>query len=70
MSGAGFVKKWMTVPEVSVYFSFSRSYVYELVQLGRLQALRPERTVGSKGLRISVESVHRFEAECLIKSEE
>lgn len=66
----GFVKRWMTIPEVSHYFAFSRSYVYELVQLGRLQAMRPEKEVGCKGLRISVESVRTFESECLIKNEE
>lgn len=68
-TGGSFVKKWMTVPEVAQRFSFSRSYVYELVSLGRFQALRPEAAVGKKGLRISVESVEQFEVECIIMKE-
>lgn len=62
----GSIKKYMTVPEVAEYFSLSRSYVYELIQLGRLKAWHPDRVVGSRGLRVSVESVREFELNGLL----
>ena len=68
-SGNVYGKKYMTVPEVAQYFSLSRSYVYELVQLGRLKAWHPDRAVGSRGLRVSVESVKVFEQAGLLDSE-
>lgn len=62
-------KKYMTVPEVAQYFSLSRSYVYELVQLGRLKAWHPDGVVGSRGLRVTVESVQAFEQAGLINND-
>jgi len=58
----GFVKRFMTVPEVAAYFSFSRAYVYDLVNHGRLKAWHPEQAVGKRGLRITVESVTALES--------
>lgn len=57
----GFVKRYMTVPEVAKYFSVSRSTVYEWVQTGRVIAWHPEGRVSTRGIRVSVESVTRLE---------
>lgn len=62
-------KKYMTVPEVAEYFSLSRSYIYEMVQLGRLKAWHPDGIAGSRGLRVSVESVQDFEQAGLLNNE-
>lgn len=62
-----FEKRWMTIPEVSAYFGFSRSYTYELIQDGAFTVLRPGQATTGKGLRISVESVKRFECDRVVK---
>ena len=56
------MKRWLTVPEVATYFSLSRSQVYELVSLGKFTVLRPDKTVSRQGIRVSMESVQRFES--------
>ena len=57
----GFVKRYMTVPEVAEYFSLSTAFVYGLVQKGRLAAWHPDAIIGSRGLRITKESVDALE---------
>jgi excisionase family DNA binding protein len=58
----GFVKRYMTVPEVAVYFSVSKSLVYEWVQEGKVTVWHPDGKVGSRGLRILSESIIRLES--------
>ncbi len=60
------MKKWLTVPEVSEYLSFSRSFVYELVEMGKFTILRPEQGIGKKGIRILSDSVREYESSCTI----
>lgn len=67
---SGFIKKYMTVPEVAEYFSLSRSYVYDLVQRGKLKAWHPDKVVGSKGLRVAVESVKALEEQGAMNKEQ
>lgn len=57
----GFVKKYMTVPEVAEYFSLSPRFVYDLVQQGKLKAWHPAAAIGTRGMRVSVESVQTLE---------
>ena len=61
MSGGGFVKKWMTVPEVATYFSCSRRYVYTLVETGKLSVINLGGVVGKKGIRIESTSIQQLE---------
>lgn len=61
MMGGGFVKKWMTVPEVASHFSCSRRYVYTLIEQGRLEVINLGGAVGSRGIRIASGSVQNFE---------
>jgi excisionase family DNA binding protein len=62
MSGGGFVKKWMTVPEVANYFSVSRRYVYTLIERGQLSIINLGGSVGTRGVRIASESIAKLEA--------
>ena len=57
-----YAKKFYRVDEVSQMFSFSRSYVYDLIHKGKLDAWHPDKAIGSRGLRITAESVHRLES--------
>lgn len=61
MRQEGFVKRFMSVPEVANYFSVSRSYIYDLVSRGKLQSWHPDKEIGSRGIRITVESVRELE---------
>lgn len=66
----GLKKKYYRVEEVAFMFSLSKSYIYDLVQRGRLQAWHPEGSVGSRGLRITAESVTIFEQQGKIDSDD
>jgi excisionase family DNA binding protein len=61
MSGGGFVKRWMTVPEVASYFSCSRRYVYTLVEAGRLSVINLGGQIGARGIRIEAQSILKLE---------
>ena len=60
------MKKWLTVQEVCAHLSFSRTFVYELVDMGKFTILRPDQGVGKKGLRILADSVKSYESSCTI----
>ncbi|MBV5305574.1 MAG: helix-turn-helix domain-containing protein [Desulfobulbaceae bacterium] len=66
----GFVKRYMTVPEVAEYFSLSTGFIYGLVQKGKLTAWHPDSVVGSRGLRITIESVESLEQNGKIAAEQ
>jgi len=70
MSGGGFVKKWMTVPEVATYFSVSRRYVYTLIERGQLSVINLGGSIGSRGLRIESVSVTQLEQNTKIDQQE
>ncbi len=70
MRTGGFVKRYMTVTDVARYFSFSKSYVYELIQRGKLEVFHPDGEIGSRGLRILSESVQRLEQSGRISPDE
>lgn len=55
------MKRYMTVTDVARYFSYSKSYVYELIQRGKLDVMHPDGEIGSRGLRVLSESVVRLE---------
>lgn len=61
MSRGGFVKKWMTVPEVATYFSCSRRYVYTLIERGQLSVINLGGQIGARGLRIDASSISTIE---------
>lgn len=61
MSGHGFVKKWMTVPEVAQHFSCSKRYVYTLIETGRLSIINLGGEIGRRGIRIASESIRNME---------
>lgn len=58
---SGFVKKWMTVPEVATHFTCSRRYVYTLIETGRLSVINLGGSVGARGIRIASHSVVALE---------
>jgi excisionase family DNA binding protein len=62
----GFVKRYLTVPEVANYFSVSKSLVYEWVQAGKVSVWHPEGKIGSRGLRILSESILKIESSGMI----
>lgn len=68
MSGGGFVKKWLTVPEVAQHFSCSRRYVYTLIETGKLSIINLGGSVGSRGIRIESTSIVKLEQAAKIDS--
>lgn len=50
---------WMRVPEAAAYFRIPRSRMYELIQSGKLPAVR----IGKRSIRVNVRDVERFLAE-------
>lgn len=58
---SGFVKRYLTVPEVAERFSVSRRFVYTLIQRRQLEVINLGGAVGSRGVRITVDSVQRLE---------
>lgn len=65
----GFVKRYMTVPEVASYFSVSKSLVYEWCHTGKLQVWHPDGRPGTRGLRVLSESVVQLESAGRIAAE-
>lgn len=59
--GGGYVKRYMTVPEVAAYFSCSKRYVYTLIEHGRLSVINLGGAVGARGIRIESNSIIQFE---------
>ncbi len=55
-------REYLKVSEVREIFSLSRSYVYSLVDLGVLDAIK----VNGKALRITTESVRKMKHECRV----
>lgn len=70
MNGGGFVKKWMTVPEVASYFSVSRRYVYTLIERGQLNVINLGGAIGARGLRIESASVTNLEISTRVDAQE
>lgn len=60
-ASGGFVKKWMTVPEVAEHFSCSKRYVYTLIETGRLSVINLGGEVGRRGVRIESTSIQKLE---------
>ena len=50
---------WMRVPEAAAYFRIPRSRMYDLIQSGKLPAVR----IGERSIRVNVRDVERFLAE-------
>jgi excisionase family DNA binding protein len=50
---------WMRVPEAAAYFRIPRSRMYDLIQSGKLPAVR----IGERAIRVNVRDVERFLAE-------
>ena len=69
MKKEGFVKRWMRVQEVADHFGYSRSRIYEIIHQGKLAVWHPQGIAG-KGMRISIESIQRLEAEGMVPPEE
>lgn len=57
----GWMKKWMTVPEVAAHFSCSRRYIYTLIETGRLEVINLSGEIGKRGVRIATVSVQKLE---------
>lgn len=47
---------WMRVPEAAAYFRVPRSRMYDLIQSGKLPAVR----IGQRSIRVNREEVERF----------
>jgi excisionase family DNA binding protein len=50
---------WMRVPEAAAYFRIPRSRMYDLIQSGKLPAVR----IGERSIRVNRKEVERFLAE-------
>lgn len=59
--GSGYVKRYMTVPEVAEYFSCSKRYVYTLIETRRLSVINLGGEIGKRGVRIEASSILSFE---------